>query len=593
MKKLFLFIQLSLSVMMGFSQTNNITLSFAAQNSVTQSNVPLLSVWIRNITQGCDTTIYGAAPSVLLVNSLGLNETVNQGPASFALLTNIPNPFAGTTNIYVKVTRKVKLNLSLSNSQGKKIAAYDQDFQAGLHKFEISSPARQLLILNVSDGQTSTAVKLINLPQGGEKNGIIYAGTSEENTMNTFKSGATSGFVFHLGDQLTYEASADGYSNATISGTPMQSTSYTFQMTPYVAPDGYYVKGAVTAYAGLNANAQMKITYNEVGQTLDPALFELYLPVKAGAAGFTITRVAGAVNTTYGPVSGFGVVTAPGTDEPKLPFQRGPVSSTSTAVFTVPSDGFYHVVFDTQHKKVAIMKVVWGMIGGATPGGWGNDTFMTESAFSLSTMSYAISGLTLNNGDWKFRYSQGWKVDIDTTNSDPTKWVKVNTNMGGTIEALVPGGYNIMNSDPGIYTCDLTYNLGAGYTATLTRTGNIPPINYSTYLMGIIGDAYLKQDGTPAYWDENFGTSLPAVSGTDYTWTYNIYLFGGKEFKFRQGYDWSGKSIGYGDVTWAGTAASYFTNNGGNIHISTEGNYKLVLKIEAATETYNLTATKN
>ncbi|MFZ4520309.1 MAG: SusF/SusE family outer membrane protein [Bacteroidales bacterium] len=358
--------------------------------------------------------------------------------------------------------------------------------------------------------------------------------------------------------------------------------------------DGLYVKGSVTAYPDFNSKAMMKITYNENGQKLDSTLYELYIPIKAGAAGFTITKVAGSVKTSFGPATGFGTIAAGAgtTDEPKFAFQRGPVAA-NTAVFTVPVDGFYHVVFDTKYNKVAIMRVVWGLIGAATPGGWSNDTLMTQSAFNLTTMSYTLTGLTLGKGEWKFRYSHGWKVEIDTTDSDPTKWVKVNTNFGGAAGALKPGGDNIVNTVPGIYTVTMAYTLGSGYTATLTKTGNIPPINYSTYEMGLIGNAYNKPDGTPADWDVNFGTSLPTITGTDYVWTYTVDLIADKEFKIRQGTDWSGKSVGYGDVTWAGAAAANFSNNGGNIKVGVAGNYTLVFKIEAATETYTMTATKN
>ena len=218
---------------------------------------------------------------------------------------------------------------------------------------------------------------------------------------------------------------------------------------------------------------------------------------------------------------------------------------------------------------------------------------MNESAFNLNTMSWNLTNLTLAKGEWKFRYSHGWYVDMDTTDSDPTKWVKVNTNFGGTVSMLVPGGDNIVNSSPGIYSVTMAYTPGTGYTATLTKTGDIPPINYSSYQMGIIGDAYTNPNGTPVDWTTNIGTSLPTVNGTIYTWTYTIDLIATKEFKFRQGSDWSGKSFGYGDATWASAAAANFSNNGGNIKVAISGNYILVLKIEAATETYTVTATKN
>jgi hypothetical protein len=366
---------------------------------------------------------------------------------------------------------------------------------------------------------------------------------------------------------------------------------------PVIVLDGLYVTGSATAYTDLNSNAMMKITKNENGQKIDSSLFELYIPLTKGTNTFKIVKVAGSVQTTYGPAAGFGVVTTPTNDEPKVPFQRGPVTAGSTATFTVPSDGMYHVVFDVDYLKVAVIPVHWGMIGAATPGGWSNDTDLTESAFNATEMSWTITNLVLQKGDWKFRYSHGWKVEIDTTDVDNTKWVKVNTNFGGAVTALVPGGDNIANGAPGKYTCTISYKLGTGYTATLTKTGELDPINYSTYEMGMIGDAYNKADGTPANWDENFGTQVPVVSGTDYTWTYTLDLFADKQFKFRQGSDWSGKSIGFADVTMAGAAAGNFSDSGGdhNFKISATGagNYTLVLKIQAVGEIYTLTATKN
>jgi hypothetical protein len=363
---------------------------------------------------------------------------------------------------------------------------------------------------------------------------------------------------------------------------------------PVIVLDGYYVKGAVTAYPDFNSKAMMKVTRNEVTQLNLPSLLELYIPIKAGAAGFNIVKVAGSTKTVYGPGAGFGTVTAGTTDEPKVPFQRGPSAVTAT-VFTVPADGMYHVVFNDSLNRVAIMPVHWGLIGAATPHGWTTDTMMTESAFNLTTMSWTLTNLTMLKGDWKLRYSHGWKVEIDTTNSDKTKWVKVNTNFGGSVAVPVPGGANIVNDSAGIYSASVSYTVGSGHTITLTKTGNIPPIDYSTYQMGIIGNCYLKSDGiTQANWDENFGTSLPVVTGgTNYTWTYNININLAGEFKFRQGNDWSGKSIGYPDVIMAGPAAANFSNDGGNFKIDITGNYTLVLLIAAATETYTVTATKN
>lgn len=372
--------------------------------------------------------------------------------------------------------------------------------------------------------------------------------------------------------------------------------------TTVILLDGYYVKGAGTAYADLNPNAMMNSTYNEVLNPVLPTstkraqLMELYIPVKAGTDGFNIVKVAGSVIKVYGPGTDYAQVTAPTIDEPHgVFFKRGTYVET-TNKFTVDTNGMYHVVIDYDLGKVSVTRVKWGMIGAATPHGWTSGTEMTESAFSLTSMSWSLTGLTLTKGTWKYRYSSGWKIIFDTVfdNGGGKLGIKVNTNFGFGVDTLLPGGHDITNSVQGVYTSTLAYTLGSGYKATLTKTGNIPPVDYSTFKMGIIGNVYLKLDGTQANWDENFGTSLPVVTGgTTYTWTYTIDINAAGDFKFRQGFDWSGKSIGFGDVTMAGPAAANFSDDGGNFKVSVIGNYTLFLQIDATTENYTVTATKN
>lgn len=363
-----------------------------------------------------------------------------------------------------------------------------------------------------------------------------------------------------------------------------------------IVVDGYYVTGGATGYADLNSKCLMHSTLNEVNQSERPQLLELFIPVKAGAEGFNIVLVAGTARKTFGPGSSWTTITSGTVDEPKVPFQRGDVIETTTH-FTVPADGMYHVVYDTELKKGTVCPVHWGIIGAATPLGWGMTTQFTESAFDLNTITWSISDLILNNGDWKLRYSNGWKIDLDTTINVGygQKGVKVNTNMGGDPENLVPGGWNIINTNPGRYDMFLNYTLGTGYHLTMTRTGNLPPVDYSDYQMGIIGNAYLLAPGDTANWNVNFGTSLPNVNGTVYIWNYTLDLIADRQFKFRQGDDWNGKSIGFADVTMAGPAAANFADSGAdhNFKVIAGGNYTLVLRIDANTEQYTLTATKN
>lgn len=370
---------------------------------------------------------------------------------------------------------------------------------------------------------------------------------------------------------------------------------------PVIVLDGYYVKGSVTAYADFNSKAMMKVTRNEVTQENRASLLELYLPIKAGAAGFSIVKVAGSTRTTYGPMAGFGVVTTPTNDEPKTgAFQRGAVSGTSTTVFTVPEDGFYHVVFDYELNIAVVARVHWGLIGAATPSGWGSSTDLTESAFNINTMSWTISNMELRGGDWKFRYSNGWKIELDT-NLDlggGKKGVKVNTNFGGAANALVPGGDNIVNADPGIYTCTMTYTLGTGYVATMTKTGSLPLTNWTGVVCDAVGTGVSADNPTatvpdPSSWGWGNrliadNTGIPVVAGDLYTWTWTgIILEANEGFKLRTLDGVAPPSGGANfdaGYTALNVAAStpLIVDNGGNLQATTKGSYTITLIIDAA-----------
>lgn len=372
--------------------------------------------------------------------------------------------------------------------------------------------------------------------------------------------------------------------------------------TTVIVLDGYYVKGAGTAYADFNEKATMKIARNEVTQTDRASLLELYIPVKAGAAGFNIVKVAGSSTTVYGPGTGFTTITTGTIDEPKVPFQRGPAGVTGT-VFTVPADGMYHVVFDYDLNIAVVAPVHWGMIGAALALGWGTSTDLTESAFNLTTMSWTASNLTLTGGDWKFRYSNGWKIVLDTVLDlgGGNKGVRVNTNFGGAVNALVAGGPNIVNAAPGIYTALLSYTVGSGYTATLTKTGDLAMTNWTGVRCDAVGDG-IDSSNLTAHHDTsswNWGNQMlgdnggiPTKVGNVYTWTWtNIILKADQGFKIRTVNGVAPPSGGANfDAGFAALDAAASSTEiyemppagSGNLATHTKASYTITLTIDAA-----------
>jgi hypothetical protein len=96
-------------------------------------------------------------------------------------------------------------------------------------------------------------------------------------------------------------------------------------------------------------------------------------------------------------------------------------------------------------------------------------------------MTFEATNVTMTKADYKFRYSDGWKVviDPDLDLGGGVVGVRVNTNFGGAVNALVPGGANIANETSGKYTAKMVWKLGEGYTATMTRTGDLDLFNYT------------------------------------------------------------------------------------------------------------------
>jgi len=360
---------------------------------------------------------------------------------------------------------------------------------------------------------------------------------------------------------------------------------------PVIVLDGIYVKGAGTALADFDDKGMMKITRNEVTQEDRASLVELYIAVKAGADGFNIVTVEGSTHTTYGPGADFAEVTELDVNEPQNGLQRGSVAETD-AKFTVDTDGLYHVVFDTDLKIATIAKVEWGLIGAATPGGWGESTQLTSGGFDLNTMTFTMTDLKLTKGDFKYRYSNGWKVilDAEVDLGGGVVGVKVNSNYGGATDALVPGGDNIVNDAPGFYTVTMTWTLGAATTANLEKTADLELVNYSATELGLVGDGVMDA-GAPVGWDLTILNHVPVITDeTTYTWTYaGVEVTTAGSFKIREGQDWNGKVIGYPDVVMGGTAAADFETNGdGNFVPLADGTYDFELVIDAVTEIYTL-----
>lgn len=323
---------------------------------------------------------------------------------------------------------------------------------------------------------------------------------------------------------------------------------------PIPVEDGLYIRGAGTALDSLSGDGLMAKAKNEVLQEVRTTLYEMYIAVEAGTEGFNIVNVTGGVEEVWGPGSDFAEVSAEELDieEPKAGLWKGSYAISETP-FTVPQDGLYHVVVDTELGVMAIAKVEWGLIGGATPGGWSNDTPLEEQAFDLNTMVFNIDEVVLLENEYKFRYSGGWKIilDADYDLGGGNTGVKVNCNFGGTLIALDAGGANIVNAEYAVYAVEMTWDLEDGTSVTQTFVKEAEPLPEYPENLYMIGASIGGWD-----WAANGIQMIPAHSNPHLFWKI-VWIEAGVAdagVKFAPGMEWVGDFGVDGEATdgvWA------------------------------------------
>ncbi|MFZ4705716.1 MAG: hypothetical protein ACOYMF_06880 [Bacteroidales bacterium] len=233
MKKLLLSMLAFLMVIQGFSQKEIISLSFNAKDSITQNPLVLDSVYIDNITLGCDTSLYNPV-SDLSINILhvGINDPAFENSASFTVMQNVPNPFSGSTLLRIYLKTDGELNLAVYDVHGKQLSEYHNSFVKGWHMFGVSTSGSQLLFLKVSDNTSTKTIKLLSTGAGAEGSRISYKGQAGLDHPILKSVQEETGFIFYLGNQLQFTAYADGYYESILNDNPESDETYTFAMLP-------------------------------------------------------------------------------------------------------------------------------------------------------------------------------------------------------------------------------------------------------------------------------------------------------------------------------------------------------------------------
>jgi len=343
-----------------------------------------------------------------------------------------------------------------------------------------------------------------------------------------------------------------------------------------IVEDGVYIKGAGTALTEFDLKGLMKPTLNENGQEERSQLLELFVAVKAGSDGFNIVKVSGETHTVYGPGADFNEITEDPWDASNeypttAKFWRGAIAETDTK-FTVPEDGLYQIVYDTELGVVVLTQAKWGLIGAATPGGWGEDTPMTTT-FNIEEMDFTVTDIPLLKNEWKFRIGNGWKIWLNEDGS-----VRVNTNLGGSVSAPTPGGDNIANDEYAKYTVTLNWELGKAFTGDIKKTGEGDPLPDYPEAMYLTGAATAYGWAEPATEDDAIMHPLAGGAPSEGIFWKIAHLQGGEGFKLSAA-AWSEPNLGYNEIDEYDTDGVAVGDQDGNMLVEESGMYIIVLNL--------------
>jgi hypothetical protein len=218
----------------------------------------------------------------------------------------------------------------------------------------------------------------------------------------------------------------------------------------------------------------------------------------------------------------------------------GNITATGPAYYKINA-----VYGETNPSTYTIVETNWGVIGGATPGDWTDETALTYNP-ALQTWRGAIH---MKTGEFKFRANHSWDYNYGSTAANAT---------------LDAGGTNIATP--------ATFEEGDAYFILDLSHPNA--YTYSMNEWGLIGGAIPVTE-----WSSDHDMTWDAVNKV---FTITIALNAG-DIKFRANNDWT-VNLG-GDING-------LTQDGANIPVAAAGTYKITLDLDKALPVCTITPAK-
>ena len=265
-----------------------------------------------------------------------------------------------------------------------------------------------------NDTENSTAGTSVSYTIEAAKSGTDFAAPVVLGTTTNLFKDITVGNLDSAAKAIGLPALVEGLMDVRVKSSAGTSNSYTIKVTPY-QPNWGIIGDATPAGWGLSTD----MIYNAEAGT-----YSISLALTTGEFKF---RLDNSWTTNYGDNGN------------NLSLEGGGSNIPVTA-------GNYTIVANFTTNTYTITPIVdaWGVIGDATPTGWGSDTLMD---FNPVTQKYSII-IKMKVGSFKFRLNHGWNSNYGDNGNDLS---------------LDSGGDNIAIATAGTYyiTTDFT---GLNYT---------------------------------------------------------------------------------------------------------------------------------
>lgn len=308
-------------------------------------------------------------------------------------------------------TEDVEQKTAVAKSSGISLLAPTSSFNLILDGAKLDELATTFVW---NDTENSTAGTSVSYTIEAAKSGTDFAAPVVLGTTTNLFKDITVGNLDSAAKALGLPALVEGLMDVRVKSSAGTSNSYTIKVTPY-QPNWGIIGDATPAGWGLSTD----MIYNAEAGT-----YSISLALTTGEFKF---RLDNSWTTNYGDNGN------------NLSLEGGGSNIPVTA-------GNYTIVANFTTNTYTITPIVdaWGVIGDATPTGWGSDTLMD---FNPITQKYSII-IKMKVGSFKFRLNHGWDSNYGDNGNDLS---------------LDSGGDNIAIATAGTYyiTTDFT---GLNYT---------------------------------------------------------------------------------------------------------------------------------